>query len=122
MFFTFWGLNSLRKKNPPRRQKKMMEKMFGAMMPTGPDELKLSQMHMAGAGTAMIKNVMKQHNVNTLPQLMQSAKESGVRMIACTMTMDLLGMAPSDLMDDIEFGGVASFLGEAAESHTTLFI
>ena len=122
MFFTFWGLNSLRKKNPPRREKKVMEKLFGAMMPAGPDALKLSQMHMAGAGTAMIKNVMKQHNVNTLPQLMQSAKDGGARIIACTMTMDLLGMAPSDLMDDIEFGGVASFLGEAAESHTTLFI
>jgi peroxiredoxin family protein/TusA-related sulfurtransferase/rhodanese-related sulfurtransferase len=122
IFFTFWGLNSLRKKNPPRREKKLMERMFGTMMPTGPDELKLSQMHMAGAGTAMIKGVMKKHNVNTLPQLMQSAKENGARMIACTMTMDLLGMAPSDLIDDIEFGGVASFLGEAAESHTTLFI
>lgn len=122
MFFTFWGLNSLRKKNPPRREKKLMERMFGVMMPSGADELKLSQMHMMGAGTAMIKGVMKKHNVNTLPQLMASAQENGARLIACSMTMDLLGIAPSDLMEGIEFGGVASFLGEASESHTTIFI
>ena len=122
MFFTFWGLNSLRRKNPPRRQKKAMEKMFSAMMPSGPDALKLSQMHMAGAGTAMIKNVMKQHNVQSLPDLMGAARENGARLIACTMTMDLLGIAPSDLIENVEFGGVAAFLGEAAESHNTLFI
>lgn len=122
MFFTFWGLNALRKKNPPRRQKKLMEKMFSTMMPSSADALKLSQMHMAGAGTAMIKSVMKQHNVQSLPELMQSAQKGGARIIACTMTMDLLGIAPSDLMDGIEFGGVASFLGEAAQSQTTLFI
>ncbi len=122
MFFTFWGLNSLRKKNPPRRQKKLMEKMFSTMMPSGADSLKLSQMHMAGAGTAMIKSVMKKHNVQSLPELMAAAQKGGARIIACTMTMDLLGIAPSDLMDGIEFGGVASFLGEAAESQTTLFI
>ena len=122
MFFTFWGLNALRKKNPPRRQKKAMEKMFSAMMPSGPDSLKLSQMHMAGAGTAMIKNVMKKHNVQSLPELMKAAQENGARLIACTMTMDLLGIAPSDLIDGVEFGGVAAFLGEAAESHNTMFI
>lgn len=122
MFFTFWGLNSLRKKNPPRRQKKLMEKMFSTMMPSGADSLKLSQMHMAGAGTAMIKSVMKKHNVQSLPELMIAAQQGGARIIACTMTMDLLGIAPSDLMDGIEFGGVASFLGEASESQTTLFI
>lgn len=122
MFFTFWGLNSLRKNNPPRRQKKLMEKMFAAMMPSSADHLKLSQMNMAGLGTKMIKGVMKKHNVQSLPELIQSAQDGGARIIACTMTMDLLGIAPSDLMDGIEFGGVASFLGEAAESQTTLFI
>ena len=122
MFFTFWGLNALRKKNPPRRQKKAMEKMFSAMMPSGPDSLKLSQMHMAGAGTSMIKSVMKKHNVQSLPELMKAAQENGARLIACTMTMDLLGIAPSDLIDGVEFGGVAAFLGEAAESHNTMFI
>lgn len=122
MFFTFWGLNALRKKNPPKRQKKAMEKMFGAMMPAGADSLKLSQMHMAGAGTAMIKGVMKKHNVATLPELMKAAQGGGARIIACTMTMDLLGIADTDLIEGVEYGGVASFLGEASESHTTLFI
>jgi NADPH-dependent 2,4-dienoyl-CoA reductase/sulfur reductase-like enzyme/peroxiredoxin family protein/TusA-related sulfurtransferase/rhodanese-related sulfurtransferase len=122
MFFTFWGLNALRKSNPPKRQKKLMDKMFGAMMPSGPDALKLSQMHMAGAGTAMIKSVMKKHNVQSLPELMKSAIDNGAKIVACTMTMDLLGIAPSDLIDGVEFGGVATFLGEAAESQTTLFI
>lgn len=122
MFFTFWGLNSLRKSKPPKRQKKLMEKMFSTMMPSGPDALKLSQMHMAGAGTAMIKSVMKKHNVQSLPELMDAAQKGGARIIACTMTMDLLGIAPSDLIEGVEFGGVAAFLGEAAESQTTLFI
>jgi peroxiredoxin family protein len=96
--------------------------MFSAMMPSGPEALKLSQMHMAGAGTAMIKSVMKKHNVQSLPELMQSAIANGAKIVACTMTMDLLGIAPSDLIDGVEFGGVATFLGEAAESQTTLFI
>lgn len=122
MFFTFWGLNSLRIKNPPRRERKMMERMFAGMMPSGPDDLKLSQMNMLGAGTQMIKGVMKKHNVQSLPELISSAQQNGARIIACTMTMDLLGISASDLRPDVEFGGVASFLGEASDSHTTLFI
>jgi len=122
MFFTFWGLNALRKQNPPKRKMKAMEKMFAKMMPSGPDALTLSNMNMGGMGTQMIKSVMKQHNVQTLPELMKAAMDNGARIIGCTMTMDLLGIAPTDLLDNVEFGGVASFLGEAAESQTTLFI
>ena len=122
MFFTFWGLNALRRVDPPTREKKAMEKMFGAMMPRGADKLTLSQMHMAGAGTAMIKNVMKQHDVQPLPELIASAQQAGARLIGCTMTMDLLGIAQSDLLEGVELGGVATFLGEANESGTTLFI
>jgi peroxiredoxin family protein len=122
MFFTFWGLNSLRKAHPPQREKTLMDRMFGAMMPRGADKLKLSQMHMAGAGTAMIQNVMKQHNVPRLPDLISAAQADGARLLGCTMTMDLLGMAHSDLVDGVELAGVATFLGEAQESGTTLFI
>ena len=122
MFFTFWGLNGLRKAKPPKRQKKVMDKMFGAMMPRGANKLTLSQMHMMGAGTAMIKNVMKQHDVQTLPELIAAAQQGGARLLGCTMTMDLLGMAQSDLLDGVELAGVATFLGEAEESGTTLFI
>ncbi|MGN8245443.1 FAD-dependent oxidoreductase [Cellulomonas soli] len=122
MFFTFWGLNTLRRQDPPARERSVMDKMFGAMMPQGADKLTLSQMHMAGAGTAMIKKVMRENAVPTLPELIASAQAGGARLIACTMTMDLLGIAAGDLLDGVELGGVATFLGEANESGTTLFI
>ena len=122
MFFTFWGLNALRREQPPKRQKKMMDRMFGMMMPSGANALPLSTMNMAGMGPVMIKNVMAQHNVPSLPELIASAQAGGARLIGCTMTMDLLGIAQSDLIDGVELGGVATFLGEASESTTTLFI
>jgi peroxiredoxin family protein/TusA-related sulfurtransferase len=122
MFFTFWGLNALRRENPPKRKRKTLDRMFGMMMPSGPEKLPLSQMDMLGMGPAMIKHVMKQHSVQTVPELMQAAREGGARLIGCTMTMDLLGIAESDLLDGIELGGVATFLGEADKSGTTLFI
>jgi NADPH-dependent 2,4-dienoyl-CoA reductase/sulfur reductase-like enzyme/peroxiredoxin family protein/TusA-related sulfurtransferase/rhodanese-related sulfurtransferase len=122
MFFTFWGLNSLRRTDPPKRERKLMDKMFATMMPSGADNMPLSQMNMFGAGAAMIKKVMKDNSVAPLPELIASAQASGARLVACTMTMDLLGIAESDLMDGVELGGVATFLGDAAESTTTLFI
>jgi peroxiredoxin family protein len=122
LFFTFWGLNALRRSDPPARDKSMMDRMFGAMMPRGAEKLTLSQMHMMGAGTAMIKGVMKKHDVQSLPELIAAAQAGGARLLGCTMTMDLLGMAPSDLLDGVELAGVATFLGEAQESGTTLFI
>ena len=122
MFFTFWGLNALRRVDPPKRDHTGLERMFGMMMPSGPDHLPLSQMNMAGAGPAMIKHVMKGHDVQSVPELITAARLSGARLIACTMTMDLLGIAESDLIDGIELGGVATFLGEAEKSGTTLFI
>lgn len=122
LFFTFWGLNALRRQDPPARDKSMMDKMFGAMMPKGAEKLTLSQMHMMGAGTSMIKSVMKKHDVQSLPELITSAQDSGVRLLGCTMTMDLLGMAQSDLIDGVELAGVATFLGEANESGQALFI
>lgn len=122
MFFTFWGLNALRRDHAPKREHRALERMMGMMMPSGPDRLPLSQMNMAGAGPAMIKHVMKEHEVQSVPELMTAARGGGARLIACTMTMDLLGIAESDLIDGIEFGGVATFLGEAEKSGTTLFI
>ena len=122
MFFTFWGLNMLRRHDAPPRDKKLMDRMFAMMMPSGSDHLPLSQMNMAGMGPKMIKDVMRQHNVPTLEELMISAREGGAQLVACTMTMDLLGIAESDLQEGIDFGGVATFLGEAQKSGTTLFI
>ena len=122
MFFTFWGLNSLRDKNAPAREKSMMDKMFATMMPSGADSLTLSKMNMFGAGTAMINKVMETNGVASLPEMIATARAGGARLIACTMTMDLLGIAESDLVEGVEFGGVATFLDEAADSRTTLFI
>jgi peroxiredoxin family protein len=99
-----------------------MDKMFAAMMPSGADALSLSSMNMLGAGTAMINKVMKKNGVAPLPDMIATARSCGARLIACTMTMDLLGIAKSDLIDGVEFGGVATFLDEAADSRTTLFI
>ena len=122
MFFTFWGLNALRKTQPPARKMSALHRMFKFMMPKDASHTTLSQMNMMGAGTAMIKGVMKANGVASLPELMKSAMDGGAYIVGCTMTMDLLGIAESDLMDGIKFGGVATFLGEAAESKTTLFI
>lgn len=122
MFFTFWGLNALRDPQAPKREMKPMDKMMKAMMPSSAEALTLSQMNMGGAGTAMIKNTMKQHNVASVSEMIQSALASGARLIACTMTMDLLGITKEDLLPGVEFGGVATFLDEASDSQTTLFI
>lgn len=122
MFFTFWGLNSLRRPDAPKRERKAMEAMMTRMMPSGADALGLSKMHMLGAGTAMINKVMKDNGVASLREMIETARKGGARLIACTMTMDLLGIAESDLIDGVEFGGVATFLDEAADSRTTLFI
>ncbi len=122
MFFTFWGLSSLRRQDPPRRERTVLDRMFAAMMPRGADRLKLSNLHMLGAGTWLMKKVMRDHQVATLPELIASAQASGVRLVGCTMTMDLLGIAVDDLVDGVELGGVATFLGDASESNAALFI
>jgi peroxiredoxin family protein len=122
MFFTFWGLNALRRANAPKRDHSALGRMFGMMMPSGPDRLPLSQMNMAGAGPAMIKHVMKEHDMQSVPEFITASRENGARLIACTTTMDLLGIAKTDLIDGIELGGVATFLGESEKSGTTLFI
>jgi len=122
IFFTFWGLNALRRPDAPKRDKTALERVMSVMMPSGADDLPLSTMNLAGAGATMIKKVMNDHNVPDLTELIVSAQQGGARLIGCTMTMDLLGIAESDLIDGVEFGGVATFLGEAQESGTTLFI
>jgi peroxiredoxin family protein len=122
MFFTFWGLNTLRRTDPVSVKKGIVEKMFGWMMPRGAEKLTLSKMHMGGMGTMMMKQVMKQKNVYSLPQLIQFAREAGVRMVACTMSMDVMGITKEELVEGVEFGGVASYLSAADRSRTSLFI
>lgn len=122
MFFTFWGLNILRKAEPPPVAKGLLDRMFGRMMPRGVGALKLSKMNMLGAGTAMMKYVMSSKNVESLPALIEQARQSGVRMVACTMSMDVMGLKREELMDGLDLGGVGMFIGESAESRATLFI
>ena len=122
MFFTFWGLNALRKSSAPSVKKPFMDKMFGAMLPKGSRKLKLSKMNMGGMGTAMMKKVMKDKNVDSLETLMLHAKNSGIRLVACTMSMDIMGITKEELIEGVELAGVASYLGNAEESNVNLFI
>ncbi|RAV15322.1 DsrE/DsrF/DrsH-like family protein [Paenibacillus contaminans] len=122
IFFTFWGLNTLRKDEPVQVKKGWLENMFAKMMPRGANKLGLSKMHFAGMGPKMIKHVMKKHNALTLPQLIELAQEQGVKLVACTMTMDLLGLQKEELLDGIEYAGVAAYLGDAADAKVNLFI
>jgi NADPH-dependent 2,4-dienoyl-CoA reductase/sulfur reductase-like enzyme/peroxiredoxin family protein/rhodanese-related sulfurtransferase/TusA-related sulfurtransferase len=122
MFFTFWGLNILRRSDPPAVDKKTVERALGAMMPRGADELTLSKLHMAGLGTSMIKSIMKEKNIAALPVLIETAKQNGVRLMACQMTMDLVGIRREELIDGVEVAGVASFIAASDDSNATLFI
>jgi NADPH-dependent 2,4-dienoyl-CoA reductase/sulfur reductase-like enzyme/peroxiredoxin family protein/rhodanese-related sulfurtransferase/TusA-related sulfurtransferase len=122
MFFTFWGLNLLRKGDKVRVEKSLIENMFGMMMPRGAGKLKLSKLNMGGMGTVMMRRVMKDKNINSLEDLMQKAMQSGIKLVACTMSMDVMGIRPEELIDGVELGGVGAYLGDAEESDVNLFI
>ena len=122
IFHTFWGLNALRKDAQIPVKKGFLEKTFGKVMPRGADKMGLSNMNFAGMGPKMIKHVMKKHNAMPLPQLIDMAKEQDVKLIACTMTMDLLGLQKEELTDGIDYAGVAAYIGDAEEGNINLFI
>lgn len=122
IFHTFWGINALRKQESLQVKKGILEKMFGWMMPRGAEKLGLSKMQMAGFGPQMIKHVMKKHNALTLTQLMELAQEQNIKLVSCTMTMDLLGLQQEELLDGVEYGGVAAYLGDAEQGNVNLFI
>ncbi|CAG7650144.1 Sulfur carrier protein DsrE2 [Paenibacillus solanacearum] len=122
IFFTFWGLNTLRKEEAISVRKGWLEKMFGFMMPRGAGRLGLSKMQFMGMGPKMIKHVMRKHNALSLPELVRLAQEQGVKLVACTMTMDLLGLQKEELLPGIEYAGVAAYLGDAADAKVNLFI
>ena len=122
MFFTFWGLTALRRSEPVAVKKNLIEKMFGAMLPKGAGRLKLSKMNMAGMGTAMMQGIMKDKNIDSLETMMKKAMENGVKIIACSMSMDVMGIRPEELIDGVEIGGVGTYLGDAEESDVNLFI
>ncbi|MEQ8197474.1 MAG: DsrE/DsrF/DrsH-like family protein [Clostridiaceae bacterium] len=122
MFFTFWGLNILRKDENVSVKKNIIEKAFGFMMPRGSKKLSLSKMNMGGMGAKLIRGIMKEKNVQSLEDLIQAAMDNGVKIVACTMSMDVMGIREEELMDGVEYGGVGYYLGEASESNINLFI
>ena len=124
LFFTFWGTTALRK-NPTRPLKKdLMAKMFGWMLPKGSKKLPLSQMNMGGIGPEMIRFLMKKKGLSSAEELLEAAKDLGVKINICEMSMNLMGFQAGDFIDypDIEYVGVASFLEKAARGRMTLFI
>lgn len=122
MFFTFWGLNVIKKQHKPTVTKDIFGKMFGWMLPTHSGKLKLSKMNMGGAGSWMMRLIMKRKRIDSLESLIQQAIDNGVEMIACTMSMDVMGVQKEELMDNVTLGGVASYLERAEEANVNLFI
>ncbi|WP_410768626.1 DsrE/DsrF/DrsH-like family protein [Fontibacillus sp. BL9] len=122
MFFTFWGLNVIRKSEKVNVSKNLIGKMFGAMMPRGSRKLSLSKMNMMGMGAKMIRGVMKNGNIASLEELMQSALDQGVEIVACQMSMDVMGIKQEELIEGVKIGGVGYYLGKADQSGINLFI
>lgn len=121
MFFTFWGLSAV-KKQKVFSGKSLLEQGFTAMLPGKLGEMGLSQMNFFGAGAQIIRGLMQKHDVSSPEELFGLARELGVRMVVCDMSRELLGIKDEELVDGLETGGVATFLGDAARSKVTLFI
>lgn len=122
IFFTFWGLNVIKKTNKPKVKKDFLGKMFGLMLPSSSKKLSLSQMNMGGMGKKMMRYIMKRKNIESLENLMLQAKENGVEFIACSMSMDVMGIKKEELMDGVTIGGVAAYLDRAENANVNLFI
>lgn len=122
MFFTFWGLNVIKKRQKPAVSKDLFGKMFGWMLPSHSGKLKLSKMNMGGAGSWMMRLIMKKKHIDSLESLIAQATENGVEMIACTMSMDVMGVKEEELMDNVTLGGVATYLERAEDANVNLFI
>jgi NADPH-dependent 2,4-dienoyl-CoA reductase/sulfur reductase-like enzyme/peroxiredoxin family protein/rhodanese-related sulfurtransferase/TusA-related sulfurtransferase len=122
ILFTFWGLNVIRKPEKVSVKKGLVDSMFGFMMPRGSKKLKLSQMNMMGMGAKMIRSVMKNKNISSLEDLIKSAIDTGVEVVACSMSMDVMGITKEELISGVKIGGVGYYLGEAENSNVNLFI
>jgi peroxiredoxin family protein len=123
VFFTFWGLNTLRRKGTPSSAKDWLRRMFGLLNKGGADSLPLSRFHFWGLGTKMMQKVMKQNRMPGVPELMETALGLGVRFIACTTTMGLMGITKDTLIEGVDqFAGVTTYLAEAKQGSVNLFI
>ncbi|MDD4656361.1 MAG: DsrE/DsrF/DrsH-like family protein [Bacteroidales bacterium] len=122
IFFTFWGLNVIKRREPVKVKKDLLGTMFGMMLPKNASALKLSKMNMFGMGSAMMKSIMKKKNIDSLESLIDQAQANGVEFIACTMSMDVMGIKEEELMEGVNFAGVATYLERSEEANMSLFI
>ena len=122
IFFTFWGLNVLKKVQKPLVQKDLFGKMFGWMLPSSSLKLKLSKMNRGGMGSRMMRYLMKRKGVDSLEALRTQAQEQGVEFIACQMSMDVMGIHREELLDGVTIGGVATYMERADQANVNLFI
>ena len=122
IFFTFWGLNVIKKERKPSVAKDIFGKMFGMMLPSSSKKLHLSKMSMMGMGDKMIRHIMKKKNIDSLEALRQQAIDNGVEFIACQMSMDVMGVAREELLDNVTIGGVATYMERADQANVNLFI
>jgi peroxiredoxin family protein len=122
MFFTFWGLSVLKKKGAKVVGKGLKQRMFALMTPTGSESLGTSQLNFFGMGATMLRSMMKEQGIASLEELMGMARELGIKIMACTMSMDAMGIAKEELLGGLEYGGVAAFMAEASRARVSLFI
>ena len=122
IFFTFWGLNAIKKVHKPQLQKDIFGRMFGMMLPSSSLKLKLSKMNMGGIGSRMMRYLMKSKGVDSLESLRQQAIDNGVEFIACQMSMDVMGVKKEELLDNVSVGGVATYMDRADQANVNLFI
>ena len=122
MFFTFWGLSVLKKKGAAGGPKNVLERMFGMMTPASSESLPTSKMNYFGVGAVMLRKMMKDKQIATLEELIGIARDMDVKMIACTMSMDAMGVSKEELVDGLTYGGVATYMADAVRSRVTLFI
>lgn len=122
MFFTFWGLNIIKKGDTAKVKKEFAGKLFGWFLPKSASGLKLSKMNMFGAGSLMMKYIMRKKNINSLETLINNAKDAGVEFIACKMSMDVMGIKEEEIIDGVNFAGVATYLERSEDSNMSLFI
>lgn len=122
MFFTFWGLNAIKKERKPKVEKDIFGRMFGMMLPSSSRKLKLSKMHMAGIGSRMMRHIMRKKDIDSLETLRQQAIDNGVEFIACQMSMDVMGVSKEELLDNVTIGGVATYMERAVKADVNLFI
>jgi peroxiredoxin family protein len=122
MFYTFWGLNIIRRPEKVKRPKSALQRVFSAMMPRGPGKLRLSKMNFLGLGPILMKKVMRDANITTLEELLETAKEQEIRMVACGTSMEVLGLTEDELIDGVEIAGVAAYFEYADDANVNLMI